>query len=285
MSKVYRIKDWHSQYEVNASGRPLKKEDEPLRTGPLDYIRLKTHGKTLPAELRRLMEVAGKTKAMMVFGYFVNFLDFAGSESRENRGGILRNERHEPASDEDLAFLLDLPIKQIRFAIGVLVNIGWMEVQVKDEAVVHADSLNSAETAEISDASERNENEKNNNNTTRRISGDQREFRKQVRSASSTSNPGVSISITNSTSINLQTLSFHDALISIIAPRSQADRTCFRNIANWLKNKCLNKEFEGEIFQRVLQFAGEATHARNPPAALMGKLKKELGYDPKRLEK
>lgn len=281
MSQVFYIKNWLQDHEVNASGRQAKEGDR-LRETPLGYIRLKTSGKKLDPDYRRLLEVAGKARAMMVFGYYVQFLLLAGDETSENRGGILRNERHEVASEEDLAFLLLLSIKQIRYAISILVKIGWMGIQDEKGGEIHADSLNSASAAKISDASERNENEEENNLNleTRKARG---VLRKPVLSDSSDSNSGVSVSITNSTSMTIRSFNFHDTLVSIIVPRSQSDRTGFRKVTNWLKQKCENKEFEENIFDRVLQFAAESTHARNPAAAFMARLNKELDYDPKRI--
>jgi len=286
MSKVFYIKNWTEDYEVNASGRSAK-EGEMLRKIPLDFIRLKVFGKKLDSGYRRLLEVAGKAKAMMVFGYFVKFLDLAGDEPRENRGGILRNERHEVASEEDLAFLLDLPIKQIRYAIGVLVNIGWMGIQNKEGGEIHADSLNSAGAAKISDASERNENEKNNLNNNETIKARGVLWKPDLSALSvSDSVPaeaaGISVSGSFSVSLNVQSFNFYNNLISIIVPRSQADRSGFHKISNWLKYKCEKHEFDLGIFSQVLQFASESLTARNPAAVFMSRLKKELDYDPKR---
>lgn len=77
---------------------------------------------------------------------------------------------------------------------------------------------------------------------------------------------------------SLRALSFNETLISIIKPRNQSDRTCFRNITNWLMVGCANGRFNGEIFDRVLDYAREASTDRNPAAVFMTLLKKELDY-------
>ncbi|HUX54501.1 MAG TPA: DUF1376 domain-containing protein [Williamwhitmania sp.] len=78
----------------------------------------------------------------------------------------------------------------------------------------------------------------------------------------------------------LRKLTFNEALISIIKPRNQSDRTCFRNITNWLMAGCSNGRFNGEIFDRVLDYAREASAARKPAAVLLHLLKNELEYRP-----
>ena len=77
---------------------------------------------------------------------------------------------------------------------------------------------------------------------------------------------------------SLRALSFNETLIGIIKPRNQSDRTCFRNITNWLIVGCANGRFNGEIFDRVLDYAREASTGRNPATVFMALIKKELGY-------
>lgn len=71
---------------------------------------------------------------------------------------------------------------------------------------------------------------------------------------------------------------FNEALRSIIRPRNRSDRTCFRNVTNWLLKGCLAGEFTEEIFARVLDLAEEAKTGNNPAAVFMALLKKELRY-------
>jgi uncharacterized protein YdaU (DUF1376 family) len=76
----------------------------------------------------------------------------------------------------------------------------------------------------------------------------------------------------------VQGLYFNSALTNIIRPRSQSDRTCFRNVTNWLTKGCAEGTFTQEIFARVLGLADEAKTGRKPAAVFMALLKKELGY-------
>ncbi|MBN2271731.1 MAG: DUF1376 domain-containing protein [Sedimentisphaerales bacterium] len=73
-------------------------------------------------------------------------------------------------------------------------------------------------------------------------------------------------------------LHFHQALISIIRPRTRSDRTCFRNVADWLTRRRAEGRFTDDTFTMALGFAKEAKTARNPAAAFMALLKKELRY-------
>jgi uncharacterized protein YdaU (DUF1376 family) len=79
---------------------------------------------------------------------------------------------------------------------------------------------------------------------------------------------------------HIQALNFNHALTNIIRPRTQSDRTCFRKITNWLMAGCAAGRFNEQIFERVLDYAKEASAGRNPPAVLMSLLKKELNYKP-----
>jgi len=114
---MYKITDWQ-RYEVNSKGQAAK-EGQELRAGPLRFIRLKVHGHSQSNGYRKLLEIAGD-KAMEVFGIFCKFLEIAG-DSAESQRGILRKERDgEPATNEDLSFLLSTPVSQIENAVKVL---------------------------------------------------------------------------------------------------------------------------------------------------------------------
>jgi hypothetical protein len=56
----------------------------------------------------------------------------------------------------------------------------------------------------------------------------------------------------------LNALRFIDALNRLIPPRPQSDRTCFRNVADWLVEGCADGRFTVEIFERVLDYARQA---------------------------
>ena len=79
---------------------------------------------------------------------------------------------------------------------------------------------------------------------------------------------------------HVRALYFSESLAGIIKPRNQSDRTCFKNITNWLMTGCTTGRFNNEIFKRVLDYAKEVTYCRNPAAAFVSLLKKELDYRP-----
>lgn len=76
----------------------------------------------------------------------------------------------------------------------------------------------------------------------------------------------------------VQSLQFNDALCRIIHPRTQSDRTCFRNVTNWLVEGCADGRFDSDIFNRALDYAREARNGQKPAAVFMALMKKELGY-------
>lgn len=81
-----------------------------------------------------------------------------------------------------------------------------------------------------------------------------------------------------SSPVRSRSLMFNEALVNIIKPRSQSDRTCFRNVTNWLVEGCARGRFNEQIFERVLDYAREALSGRKPAAVFMALLKKELEY-------
>jgi hypothetical protein len=108
----------------------------------------------------------------------------------------------------------------------------------------------------IAKGRERNENVKENINTTN----------------SSTNYQSCSVP----TTVRSRELLFHDSLVNTLHPRTQSDRTCFRNITKWLSEGCATGRSNEQIFDRVLGYAREATSGRRPPAVFMALLKKEL---------
>ena len=80
---------------------------------------------------------------------------------------------------------------------------------------------------------------------------------------------------------HIRALHFNEALMSIIKPRNQSDRTCFTNITTWLRAGCAMGKFNEQIFGRALDYAREASLGRNPAAVFVSLLKKELDYKPK----
>ena len=83
---------------------------------------------------------------------------------------------------------------------------------------------------------------------------------------------------------HIRAFTFNEALMGIIKPRKQSDRTYFRNITNWLMTGCATGRFNSEIFDRVLDYAREAAGCRNPAAIFVSLLKKELDYRPRAIK-
>ena len=73
-------------------------------------------------------------------------------------------------------------------------------------------------------------------------------------------------------------LQFSEKLNAVIRPRTQSDRTCFRNVANFFGGQIAAGKCGAEVFTRALHLAEEAAKGRNPAACFMALVKKELNY-------
>lgn len=137
---MYKISEWHNRYEVSLKGREAKEGDE-LRVGPLTYVRLKVYGHKQGTGFRRMQSIA-KDKTMQVFGTFCKFLELAGNQDKDNRGQLL-NEKDQPATIEDLAFILGVPKKQIETAVKVLTNeqVGWLINENANTNIIKGNSI------------------------------------------------------------------------------------------------------------------------------------------------
>lgn len=120
---MFTIHEWRQRYEVSLKGREPK-GDEELRVGPLAYVRLKVYGHRQGAGYRRLQQACGN-RFMEVFGIFCKFLEISGNEPREKRGSLY-NEKDEPATIEDIAFILGATEEQVQFAVDKLCELGWV---------------------------------------------------------------------------------------------------------------------------------------------------------------
>jgi len=85
---------------------------------------------------------------------------------------------------------------------------------------------------------------------------------------------------TISISIQARASAFRQTLFETIPPKNQSDRTAFRNVANWLRDEIEAGRRTDESFVYALDLAHEACEhgIRNPAAAFMSLLKKEMGY-------
>jgi len=124
---MYQIAEWKQRYEVNNKGAPAQEGDN-LRAGPLTFIRSAVHGRQMSTGFRRLQKFSGKSHLYRNFGIFQKFLEIAGDISRPLRDGTLFNEHDQPATEDDLAFMLDLTNHKevLLSAIQALINAGWI---------------------------------------------------------------------------------------------------------------------------------------------------------------
>ena len=115
---MYRIVEWDERYEIDTKGRDWT-PGAPKWKGPLRFIKLKANGRLLGVGFRRLIKVAGRAKALQVFGLFCKLLEIAGNADRDDRNQI--------ETDKELAFTLQMPVKQVEQSINVLLEINWIE--------------------------------------------------------------------------------------------------------------------------------------------------------------
>jgi len=129
---MYIINEWIERYEVNEKGQPARPGDK-LRVSPLEYIRSKVHGRSQGAGFARLQEVSG-TRCYEVFGIFQKFLEIAGCNQGGKRGKLL-NEKENPATIEDLSFILRTTEKKIAFALKILTasSVEWVKISPNEK--------------------------------------------------------------------------------------------------------------------------------------------------------
>lgn len=120
---MFSINEWRDRYEVSMKGREPK-GDEELRAGPLSFVRLKVYGHRQGTGYRRLQQACGK-RFMEVFGIFCKLLEISGDQIRDRRGSLY-NEKDEPATTGDLAFMIGIPFEQVEHAVSKLSDVGWL---------------------------------------------------------------------------------------------------------------------------------------------------------------
>ncbi|MBN1974434.1 MAG: DUF1376 domain-containing protein [Sedimentisphaerales bacterium] len=74
---------------------------------------------------------------------------------------------------------------------------------------------------------------------------------------------------------------FHDKLNKILFAKTRSDRTCFKNIGQFLVDGCCSGKFNLEIFDRAIELAKEAKSGENPNALFMSLMRSQLGYSRK----
>ena len=157
---VIEIVEWLERYDVSINGREPKPGDE-LRAGTLQFVRLKVYGHTQSTGFRRLKSVAGD-RTMEVFGYFCKFLEIAANQKRGKRGFLL-NEKNQPATAEDLAFILDVPLEQVENALRVLSDekVAWITYNNSTQLNSTPHNPRDANFSEMSEISETRGNQRN----------------------------------------------------------------------------------------------------------------------------
>lgn len=82
----------------------------------------------------------------------------------------------------------------------------------------------------------------------------------------------------NATLIN----GWYETLLEVLPPKSVSDRTYYRNLRHWLRERLDLGLIDRATLQEVLLYAKESKlpGCRNPRAVFCSTLKKELGYRP-----
>jgi hypothetical protein len=124
---MYEITQWDDRYEVNSNGNIFQPgTDQRRRSKPLAFVRSKVHGRSLGTGMRKLQSLAGP-RAMEVFGIFHRLLEVAADASRDSRGILLNSDcPDDPATAEDLSFILNLSQEQVDNALTTLCEMGWI---------------------------------------------------------------------------------------------------------------------------------------------------------------
>ena len=117
--KAWKIREWRERYEVNSRNHEAHNGD-PLRRGPLPWVRLKVNGRQHGQGYRRLVQVA-RTPARLeaAMALWPKLLEIAADNVADRRGWIL-NEQDRPATVDDLAFYTGFRAATVRTAIEVL---------------------------------------------------------------------------------------------------------------------------------------------------------------------
>lgn len=262
---MYRIAEWKQRYEVNDKGDPAKDGDK-LRVKPLDYIRSKVFGRARGAGFGAMQRLAGP-RAYEVFGMFHKFLEIAGCEESERRG-VLLNARGEPATIEDLAFILGSTVKKVEFTLQVLSDkrVGWL----LEEETPENFRKTPEKSGRLYNRTEPNRNEDN------RIEPNRRTPKKPENTPPEPPAAKASDSVLNAPSSSAR-LGFGLELRKRLDAKTSADCTALANVERWLNSR---SPPDAKLYVRVLELATESQSGRNPKAVFFSKLDKELGYRP-----
>jgi hypothetical protein len=128
---AYAITGWDEDYEPPRKGQQTD--------GPLPWLKLvcRGHGLSLSDQFRRIEGRAGKKYLSAVIATQLRLLQIAGDQPRDRRGYILMSNGEPVTEDNDLSFLTGLPAGDIRRAIPILLEVGFLckgtyDGQIKD---------------------------------------------------------------------------------------------------------------------------------------------------------
>lgn len=128
MTTYYRIADWDRHYEVDGHGHAWQ-PGKGFRHGPIDYVRNKARGREFSRSALAMADLAGESMywAMGVFGKIAEIV--ARTPRPQRQGGIIRNRKGEPATAEEIAWMLRVKIETLQPALALLAHpeVAWIE--------------------------------------------------------------------------------------------------------------------------------------------------------------
>lgn len=155
---MFEIVQWKERYEVNSGGHSYRPgSTQKLRSKPLDFVRSKVHGRQIGTGMRKLQAVCGGA-TMEVFGIFHKLLEIAADAGRNRRGYLLNSDSlDDPATAEDIAFILNLSQEQVDYALTSLLSVGWIAVnpmKLPELTETPGDSGNSVKSPHLNNETE-----------------------------------------------------------------------------------------------------------------------------------
>jgi hypothetical protein len=261
MDNAYYITEWIERYEVSFKGEIAKPGDK-LKSFGLSYIRLKVHGRSQGTGFRRLKQIANGRR-YEVFGIFCKLLEIAGN-NRANLRGWLLDEKDNPASIEEIAFIMDAEVEQIQYAFKVL----------SDKRLNWIAELNFGEFLETSRTSLSNVTEPNRtkHNITK-TEEEEKDADATVFSPPVDNSDGTDSDGKKPMSPMQKQVYLYDFLKDYFSTNKKSDLTTFRKIAETVRSRYENGR--PDAFDLVGQYLEQSSTANNPIAAFISNMKKE----------
>lgn len=285
-----RVVEWRERYEVNKAGRAAKDGDE-LRAAPLLHIRSAVHGHHQGPGYRRMVELAGSSRAAQVFGVFQKCLEVAASNTGDFRGWVL-DHRNNPATPESLAFSWSFPVEQIEFALSILTHpdVAWLEWATRcaspQNSVTDADvpecpqnsvTLQKAKAKRC--AKEKEKKSESNAHGRARETGTEQPVPPDGPSPSP--NSLLQEVASPSPSLTMDTTTWWAFRADIEQVTGNSDRGVARFLG-WLSTEIISqRQDEWKVYRQVLSWVPRVKEARKPAAYLLKLAHDELGFDPR----